>query len=201
VAGVTGSRTVKELPWPNALATWTVPPWASTMALAMARPRPARPGRVGPGLVRSVEALENMREIIRRDALARVGDGKNGGARLGRDADPHAAAGTVVGDGIAEKIGHDLTELLGVAAAAGGREIGGQVDALLPGHRTQELDGLAGHAVELAGRPGGRFAGVESRQRQQGLDEAAHALRGALTGGQAFAVFAAERSRARAAWV
>jgi hypothetical protein len=37
------NRTVKVLPLPNSVVTLMVPPWASTMALVMARPSPVCP--------------------------------------------------------------------------------------------------------------------------------------------------------------
>ncbi len=38
-----GIQKVKVVPWPGWLATAMSPPWASTMSLTMARPRPMVP--------------------------------------------------------------------------------------------------------------------------------------------------------------
>ena len=63
-------------------------------------------------------------------------------------------------------------------------------NALFLGEGTQEFDGFAGDPVQVARLAGGGgFAGVEPGQRQQRFGEPAHALGGALAGGQAFAVF------------
>src|SRR2546427_391079 len=50
------SRTVKAVPSPGWLVTSIVPPWASTIALEMARPSPLRPA-AGERVLRQVEVF------------------------------------------------------------------------------------------------------------------------------------------------
>ena len=66
-----GSVNVKTAPRPGTLWAEIVPPCASTMPFAMASPRPA-PARLAFGTL--PEAIEHVRQLVRRDARPRVRD-------------------------------------------------------------------------------------------------------------------------------
>src|SRR6266511_4157284 len=106
------------------------PPWAATIARVMVSPIPLPVGvaGMGTGAVDAVEALEHALQQLRRDALAGVGDcklhiavGAGGG-----DLDPPPTWG--VAQGVAEQVGQDLADAVGVGRHA--RQVG--VDPHLP---------------------------------------------------------------------
>ena len=144
----------------------------------------------GPGFFNTVEPLEDMREILGSDALPGIGhrEGRAVGFRVNRHA--HAAAGAVVADRVAHDVPDRLRELTGVAPEIGRRSFHGNADVFFVCQRLEQGDrflGDAGQIAELIGFRG--FVRVEPRQHQQGLDQPAHALGGALAGREAFAVF------------
>ena len=73
--------TVKVVPAFSLLETSIVPPCASTMALEMARPRPALPGG-GSRFVAAIKPLEHMRQILAGNSRPRVADRQHGQAGL-----------------------------------------------------------------------------------------------------------------------
>ena len=107
--------TVKVVPRPGSLRTAIRPPCASTSCRAMARPK-AAPGVNGPGPrgVAAPEAVEDKRQVLRRDALSGVCylETYSFMARLCPQGDGPAVAG--VSDGVRDEVSEDLLESTGV---------------------------------------------------------------------------------------
>ena len=69
-SSATGSVKKNVLPLPTSLSTQTRPPWASTRTRGniQAQSDPFRPA----GVFHTIETLEEMRQVIRRDAIPAV---------------------------------------------------------------------------------------------------------------------------------
>jgi hypothetical protein len=109
--------TVKVAPAPGAVSSDTAPPWASTMAATMARPRPAPP-------VSRVEGLEHPGGHVRFEPRSVVRDAQARAAVGGGEGHPDLCLVGRVSHGVAQEVGDDLVQLVVVAAHVG------RVDAL-----------------------------------------------------------------------
>jgi hypothetical protein len=103
------------VPWPQALRTRTEPRCASAMACTMGRPRPNPPAsrlrvRLGAG-----EAAEDVAQVVRRDAAARVGHPDDRVAVLQPPADLDAVTRLGVRDGVLQQRVKRHREPVGVA--------------------------------------------------------------------------------------
>ena len=108
-----GSVNVKQAPPPGASATRIVPPCSSTMARAMARPRPVPPAP-------RLSSPRQKRSKTRSSAPGRQARARVAHAHLDAvaRADQHAAARRRVADGVADEVREHAAELQRVAAAA-----------------------------------------------------------------------------------
>ena len=118
----------------------------------------------GAGFVSAVKALEDVRDFLRGNSHAGVGNLEHSGAVFGAGADADFAVRLVIVNGVGDEVGDDLAEVVGVAESFSGREIAVDLESALPGERTEAFDGVASgfcrdraaHAVLV---PGCRRAG------------------------------------------
>ena len=167
------SVNVKHAPPPGASATRIVPPCSSTIARAIARPRPVPPAA-------RLSSPRQKRSNTRSPAPGGRPDARVAHAHLHAvaRADHDAAAGRRVADRIADEVREHAAELQRIAAAAQAR----RALALEPHLRAARVGGIQREAVveqglELDLRDVERHdAGVEAREVEQVVDEQRHAL-------------------------
>ena len=75
---------MKVVPPPARLEAVTVPPWRSTMAFTIDRPRPLPVACAGAGRIHLVEPIEHVRQMLGCDARSGVADGHDDRAVLER---------------------------------------------------------------------------------------------------------------------
>ena len=114
-----GSRTVKVLPLPNSVATRMVPPWASTMAFVIAKPRPVWPAAWN-GFCQSGRNARRCAGGLPRRCPGQYPERKERLAGLRCHSNMHDTAGAVMVDGVADEVADDLYEFPGVAFAPRG---------------------------------------------------------------------------------
>ena len=120
----------------------------------LAGDRQAQAGAVGLRAGDAVELLEEVRQVLRRDALAGVGDGESDGVARGLGGQPYRAAARGVGQGVADEVVEDVGDPVGVdrhgRQAVGRRPL--QFDPGVAGPRLEPLDG-GGDQVLRGRRP------------------------------------------------
>jgi len=84
------------------------------MCLAMARPRPVPPDSRGSGLVDAIEAFEQAREVLGRNASAEILDEKFDGTRNGAGAENDSSARGAVFQGVVDQVGKHLVNSFAV---------------------------------------------------------------------------------------
>jgi hypothetical protein len=108
-------------------AAVTVAPWASPIALTMARPRPVPSGAAR---VRGepLEGPEEEVDVGGRDRRAGVGDGQDGPPGLEAGGDVDASGGLVVADRVVDQVADQSLDQAGVAADRCRAGLGGYLD-------------------------------------------------------------------------
>ena len=180
VASPAGRRTVKRAPPPGALAAATRPPWASTIAGDDGEPEPGAGAAALAARLGAPEAVEQRVAVVGRQAGAVVAHLEADLARRSR------ATGTsigVPGGRVHERVAHQVRRAPG-GAGGGRRDDGGRVGAR---RASMSRSGRASRARRRPRRgrcrPGRRGCAdgvadlVEAGERQQVLDEDAHARR------------------------
>jgi len=100
--------------------------------------------------------------------------------------------------GVGQKIGKHLGYATRIAQSMGRCQPGVDGDAALAGQGCQQVDRFAGDTSDIARGKIGRFARIiKTGKPQQRLNEVAHALGGALTGLQRFAILLGEIAAAQ----
>lgn len=94
-AEMTGILTVNVEPAPSLLSAEICAPCCSASARAIERTQPGTAGLTGANLVRAPEPIEDMRELLRANADARVAHGQNGGTIFRRQVDRYGTVGGV----------------------------------------------------------------------------------------------------------
>ena len=148
----------------------------------------------GAVLVDAVEAFEEAGEVLGGDAAAAVGDGEDGVAVFGFEAEGDGG-GAGVAEGVGEEVDEGLLEEVGVAADGEGGEgvgVGEELDAGAVGVVLDEGEGVGGEGVEadlgeVVG--GGGLAALDGGEGEDVLDEVVEAA--GLSGEDVVAVFAA----------
>ena len=148
----------------------------------------------GAVLVDAVEAFEEAGEVFGGDAAAAVGDGEDGVAVFGFEAEGDGG-GAGVAEGVGEEVDEGLLEEVGVAADGEGGEgvgVGEELDAGAVGVVLDEGEGVGGEGVEadlgeVVG--GGGLAALDGGEGEDVLDEVVEAA--GLSGEDVVAVFAA----------
>src|ERR1017187_1347448 len=103
----------------------------------------------GPGFVGTVEALEDVREVLGCNALARIGDLEQDAGVVGFQGDPNLALLAVELDGVRQQVGDDLAEALGVALALDAGQLAFKLDTAPLGQRADQLNALPCHPREV----------------------------------------------------
>ena len=169
----------KQLPRPACSSTSTSAPWAAQIDFTIDSPRPAPPCVARARAVDAEEALEDVRQRLRRDADAVIGDLEYRVGPSRRTSQAHAPAARGVLDGVVEQVDDHLLEARAVARTRRGA-------AALALHRDAACPRPAGSSARRWSRRARRgrtvahaswlLAGIQPRQRQQALDDFAQAL-------------------------
>ena len=153
-AGNTISKTVR----PGRLATEIAPPCRSTIAFTIDNPRPLPPDLTpGPRRVRLVEAIEDVRQVLRRDARGAFVLDRQRDAAVDRRcaASRSVAAARRVADGVGGQILQRLLEPIAIAGDRAPRPARSTVASVTPRRCARALV-PRGDAVEQLRRPARR---------------------------------------------
>jgi len=130
------------------------PPWASTIALAMANPSPVRAVLAGDARRALDERLEDVLPDVGVDAGAAVGHlDFDRGARSALRAHDHAAVGWGMADRVLEQVEQDALQLLGISGGGGQAlaQLGAHIDPVGAGVQAHCLDGFEHEGRQVAG--------------------------------------------------
>ena len=108
---------MKQLPSPGVLVTSTVPPIVSASSFTRASPETGAAATVA--AVAAVEALEDTRQLVKRDALAGVTHLDSHRLGLGVDDYCDQPPGGCVADGVVHQVAYDLLQPLRIGAGRG----------------------------------------------------------------------------------
>ena len=127
-----GSLTANVLPCPSSLSISSSAWCRSSTCLTIARPRPGAAGRARAAAIDAIEALGQPRNVLGRDADARVGHREHAGAvRVDAPCERDRAARRRVADRVADEVAERAREL--VAAAEDRRGVADvERDVVLP---------------------------------------------------------------------
>lgn len=98
----------------SVLSARMVPPWSSTISLAMAKPRPAPPVRVARGAVQTEELFKDPVQFLLGDVLSRIGEGEYDFPGLYPSGNFHRAVRQAIIRRIAQEIIKDPCQLIRV---------------------------------------------------------------------------------------
>jgi hypothetical protein len=140
------------------------------MALTMDSPRPRpSPAAVAVG-AQPLEGLEELVDSVRGHERPGVGHHQDRVSTESVGDDSNAAVGAVVVDRVVDEVGDQPFDEPGVSEGGRRRELGSQVEPLVPEHHAWALEDGLGHQGQIE-RLSTVAAGLPSSEREQRLDE------------------------------